>query len=491
MNARYFAVLLLATLTVSCATNSPPASNSNPSARAAEPAYQRSRPEAPFRPVFEEFGRLEGDQLILSMNASLADEQAVRVCDQRPVPIVSNWREPRCLRYSIFGCAEYEIIQGQEQQRCVIDPSTGPCMRREAPQRPPVEYRYVEDCYRAPAQADAAGRLSVFAVPADTRKSDISRRGRLIATVALPMNGSPVPVQLPKLEQGTCFAIADSDHAIGLGGNHISYTSHLFTTPERIAAQQNDELDQAVKQAQEKHADATTSLNRLVESMRSNAAWNGQQCKLPATETLPPRPKLMPLDVIETHVKGLCFMTLASQFNGDIVLRAAAARQQYEYVEAANALKWSAIRAASCARGVRFDRTDLAYVRGEYIQNEIGKAKTVGEGIAAIWKSLPKVMSVTEEEKFDRISSMLDSCAGSQTQSCLAPQHAWEQAVAYIREAPVLAQRACQESVGQLVAAKRQQTEAAEQLAQARLTAQSRIQPKASVPLSAAACTVK
>ena len=474
----------LAALLVGC--------GSAPKDRAPDPiaTYKHSHAPAPATPPFEEFGRLDGDVLTLTLNPTLIAEQSHQVCDQRPVIAPSTWKQPRCVRRYMFNCAQYEDIPGQEPARCLIGDPHGPCLSSATPKPPPPRYNYVQDCYPAAAGPDTLGKINVYAVPENTRRTEIVRQGQLIGAVSLAP-GQTQSIQLPRVDPNSCLALADADgQGIGLRGNDIGPGSHLFATTSLVAARRNAALDQNLVEKRKELDRAEAEFTQVSQAVASNPAWNGKRCVVPPMGPLPPKPSFMSGAAVATNSKAFCLLLLNDQFQEDVVAKGARAKQKYDFLAAAKAMSFDVTKTASCAQGYQYSTDDLAYLRGEHLQRHLEGATDLGGFLLGILGGAKEAIVLTQEQRYQLIANMLDRCASASATACYAPEREWERAADAVRRAPKEAHASCTADLTRALAARDGVKAAEQQLLDAQIAVKSeRVQASAAaLPLSSALC---
>jgi hypothetical protein len=453
--------------------------------------YKRSRAEAPPIPIFEEFGVIEGNRLTLRLNPTLLAEQTREVCDSKPFLVPSTWREPKCVLWGIMGCRRYEVGPGQTQPTCLIPNSVGECMRRVSPEPPPPRYEYTKDCYRGMPENGVVGQIDVYAVPDTTPKDKINSFGTRIGSFYLPPDGTPKTLTLPDIPAGQCFGLVDgSGKSISIRDSRGGTNSHLFASAalEAHRAQAALESDQSVKEA--RLTRAQEDFDRFSGAVVASDAWKNKRCIAPPQEPLPPRPKTLSEAEITMHGKAFCLMLLNDQFDEDVVAKGARAQQKYSFLKAAQALKFDVTRTAECAHGYSYSARDLAYLRGEHMQQNVTEPGLAGI-LIGMMKGIDQQIRVTQEQRYRMIGSMLEACYSTARSNCRLPLSSWENSVAEVKARPQRIKAQCESDLAQARAANQSIKEAEKALAAAKAAVAANNQAKVStqaIRLSQAAC---
>ena len=395
--------------------------------------YKRSKTEAPRKAIpFQEFGVLEGQQLRLTLNDTLADQQTYEQCDQKPVEVSPPWRMPRCESMGIGGCRVYESVPGQKPPACKVPGPFGSCFASETPKPPPREVRMTTDCYKAQADADVLGRIGIYAVPEDTPRSETASRGRRIASVALRPGGSQVvAIPLQAVSGNECLALVDTrGSVISLRGSDNGPNSHLFATPPMIERSIRDLQKTAGQSQQDVIETLKQDIDKYVRSLKANTAWSGQRCVEPMMERLPPDYKGMSDEEIEYEAKGYCAAMLSTMIGQNELLSAIEASQEFDYRSAGFKLGMDPAYAPSCTRKSHFyNPADI-----DRINMETGRVAPGGSGRSASG-------GVGRNEL---ILAMLRQCTADAVNVCSAPKRQWALEVQRIKEAPGLAMNSCE-----------------------------------------------
>ena len=485
-------LVLLFGVLAGCASN-----ETSPTSRSGsdDPAvsYKRSKPAAPVPPaMLQEVGFIQGNRLKLTLNETLISQQSYEQCDQRPVDVSPPWRMPRCTLFGLLGCREYESIPGQVAPACKINNSVGPCMMSEAPKPPPKRYETRRDCYQAKADPDVLGQIVVYAVPAQTPRSETILQGRRLGMFSL-REGSTQDVPLPpnSVANNECLALADTrGRVINLRGTEQGPTNHLFSTPQQIADRQTVALRKQAAQKQEGVELWRRDVEKFTRELKANPAWQNDRCVAPPMAALPPEPiGLMSAATTELATKGYCITLLMARVDPAMVVQAAKAAQEFEFVEGAMVLKGNVLNAPVCTRRSHYyadsDVTRLLRESGKEGLNDPNL-------IIGIIKSIEGQMrdsGMTTQREQQLIVGMLNQCATNAIRSCEAPRRAWVDEVTRIKQAPSFALKSCESDLEQakhaFISMKAMEKEAAAAPAPHTL----RVEPeRGPIALSAAAC---
>ena len=439
--------MIAAGFLVACA--SPPADQAQrPTATREEPpvVYKRSKPEAPSKaPAFQEFGFMEGQQLRLTLNETLAAQQAYEHCDQKPVDVTPPWRMPRCESAGVGGCRKYEDVKGQVPPACKVPGPFGSCLRSEVPKPPPRQFRMTPDCYNARADNDVLGRIGVYAVPEDASPEEILSRGRRVAAVSLRPGGSQaVTIPSQGLANNECLALVDTrGSVINLRGTDAAPNSYLFATVQMAERRVRDQ-QKPPPRPQEVVATWRADVEKYTRALQANAAWDGQRCAEPPMARLPPEPKGMSDEQIEYEAKGYCAALLSTEIGQNELLSAVVATQEYDYRSAGFRLGMEPVHAIACTRKSHFfSPADI-----DRINSETGRVAPSDSG-----RSAASIRSSSDSQpvgdgaisaRHQMISSLLRQCTTSAVDVCSAPKRQWALEVQKIKEAPQLALQSCE-----------------------------------------------
>lgn len=448
-------------------------------------SYRRSHPTAPPEPSYQPFASVQGDTLTLTFNPTLLARQTREICQEKPVAKVAV-PPPyirRCLSTSWFGCAEYEARRGEEQPPCLrmgpkLTSKPAICVEREDPNVTTYRYDTVRDCYQSPAPPDVAGSIFILQVPTGTRGNDIRSPNRhALAAVKLTPAQPVRTISLPAVDAKQCLMLYDSGgQSISLRGNPVEPGNDLFMTPAMLASRTNQALIQSVKDAENKVRAWQDDQTRLTSYLSKDVAWNGSRCITPPTAPLPREPKVMGDREVEVHAKAYCLISLGDQADANLVLSAARAKQRYDFIKAVQMIGTDPTKVAACVQGSHtYSDQDLAYLRGEIMQDTLGRCGTsLQELLKCGLESMGKQITVTQQAKHNLISSMLGSCAGTAVASCRAPYIAWQDEVRRIRAAPQEAFNSCQALASKAAEGKAGLERAKAELAAAQTAAQTK-----------------
>lgn len=456
-----------------------------------EANYKRSRTEAPPIPVFEEFGVIEGNRLTLRLNPTLLAEQTREVCDNKPFLVPSSWREPKCALWGIMGCRRYEVGRGEEQPACLVPNSLGECMRRVAPEAPPPRFEYTQDCYRGMPEDRVVGQIDVYAVPDTTPKDKINAFGARVGSFQLPASGTPQFLNLPDIPAGQCFGLVDgSGKSISVRDGRSGANSHLFASAALEARRAQAALEAAARDKEARLARAKEDYNRFAGAVVASEAWKSKQCVAPPQDSLPERPKTLSDTEIAMHGQAFCLLLLNDQFDEDIVAKGARSQQKYSFLKAAQALKFDVTRTAECTHGYKYSTRDLAYLRGEHMQQNVTEPGLAGI-LIGMMKGIDQQIRVTQDQRYRMIGSMLEACYSTARSNCRLPLSSWENAVAEVKARPQRIKAQCESDLAQARATIPVVKEAEKALADAKAAVAANNQAKAStqaIRLSQAAC---
>ncbi|MFY9478139.1 MAG: hypothetical protein WAQ08_10850 [Aquabacterium sp.] len=415
-------------------------------------AYRRDRPVLQ-NVNFQDFGALTDDQVALVTNPTLEVFQARHYCQEQPVERLVEvvGRARRCARRTDKGCAEYE---GYEQQPACTNRSiwTGTCYARADPNSYAVSNRKVRDCYWTPADADVAGKLTLYAVPENASRNEVARKGRVLGSVALAQASTPQTIALRNLTRPReCLALVDAGGQVVDVRSGSGPQSHLFASAQMIAETRAAEMRAQIAQADSTVERARFDLERLGRAVATSPAWKDKRCMLPPTDRTPPEPKTLRNEEASVHARGYCMLLLMHQTNANAALDGAAAAQRFDHIAAARAFGINILRTAECTRQSHtYDKRSIDLLNGEVVGHDVPNIpiqmtpQGILSAVLGVVKPAIEQGTLTGTRRTDLIAQLLDQCTNNAQAACTAERTAWEREVLDVKAAPAKHLKQCE-----------------------------------------------